>query len=94
MFESLELAGGHEHLGVQGEAAAVGAQRTGQRRRARQAALAQTRDGPRGLRRERGAALGWRAMPEVTLRVTTYTARSPNLELWTEPPPNEDVLAQ
>ena len=57
MFESLELAGGHEHLGVQGEAVAVGAQGSGQRWRARRAALAEARDGPRGLRRERGAAL-------------------------------------
>ncbi len=35
----------------------VGAQRAGQRRRARRAALAQTRDGARALGRERGAAL-------------------------------------
>ncbi len=35
----------------------VGAQRSRQRRRARRAALAQARDGRRGLRRERGPAL-------------------------------------
>jgi len=35
----------------------VGAQRSRQRRRARRAALAQVRDGPRGLQRERDAAL-------------------------------------
>ncbi len=40
MLETLELAGGHEHLGVQGEAVVVGAQRSRQRRRARRAALA------------------------------------------------------
>lgn len=57
VLEPLELAGGHEHLGVQREAVVVGAQRSRQRRRARRAALAQMRDGPRGLRRERGPAL-------------------------------------
>jgi hypothetical protein len=41
MLEPLGLVGGHEHLGMQGEAVAVGAQRSGQRRRA---ALAQVRE--------------------------------------------------
>jgi hypothetical protein len=41
VLEPLELAGGHEHLGVQREAVVVGAQRSRQRRRARRAALAQ-----------------------------------------------------
>ena len=40
-LEPLELVGGHEHLGMQGEAVAVGAQRSGQRWRA---ALAQVRE--------------------------------------------------
>jgi hypothetical protein len=44
MFASLELAGGRERLGVQGESVTVGAQRTGQRRRARRAALEVARD--------------------------------------------------
>jgi hypothetical protein len=57
MLEPLELAGGHEHLGVQGEAVEVGAQRSGQRRRARRAALAQARDRRRALGRKRGPAL-------------------------------------
>ncbi len=56
MLEPLELAGGHEHLGVQGEAVVVGAQRSGQRWRARRAALAQTRERRRALGRERGGS--------------------------------------
>jgi hypothetical protein len=43
VLEPLELAGGHEHLGVQREAVVVGAQRSRQRRRARRAALGKAR---------------------------------------------------
>jgi hypothetical protein len=58
MLEPLELADGHEHLGLQREAVVIGAQRSGQRRRARRAALAQTRERRRDLGRERGGSGG------------------------------------
>ena len=48
VLEPLEIAGEHEHLGVQGEVVVVGAQRSGQRRRtAREHALHGERQ-PRG----------------------------------------------
>jgi hypothetical protein len=54
VLESLELASGHEHLSVQGQAAVVVAQRAGMQRRVE---LAQARERRRAPGRKRSAVL-------------------------------------